>query len=505
MKNSIVVVMLALLPAVYAVDLLTFENCDNLGMECPEDWNLTIEEQKDFVITMLSEKEIQPKHNFVRSWNTNIIAKEPPDGVNSVSDGTIEKAWLVIDVLPSVRANDFLFVNNKGSIHTFYGVDFEELEDYTDNSDYANECGKGSTNSDSFGSGDCRTLYHNEQKIADIYYHLDDVQIGKSTANTGSNHDLMEYDLNKEKATFKTTMQFSHQFDVEHWKWEKESCCVWKKCKKPPCGCADYYYTCKPSQSGSESFDVVLDDEVKVFTKKSDFEFVSLIFEQDKTGYLKVNYNNISYYELDLGEASFKRKFDGYSMAYFALPYNIVTIGTGKENKFIIDNVEILEEKRKEGYYEVKFKVNGEIKGCKIKQSDYFTEEEEFCSYSFMPKTLIKLKPDKYGYEKGEDIKLQVTFESDESPVNGDIKLTYGDDQRIVDVAGNKEVLFTANPDYRSIKAEFDTDGKLSSSTNMVVLSFGKLIGASTVIWALSLLIPLTILWFAFKKLILHA
>lgn len=137
---------------VSALDTLSFENCQNLKLNCPNDNKYSISQQKELVLSMLMTA--YPDHGLVDRWNSAVKIDVAPNDAKVGEQETIKNAWVKsTTAMPSVNYNNLYFTDEEVKVRTDYGYSLGRPQNFDSGS---SNCG-GEGGKDQFGN--CKTMY----------------------------------------------------------------------------------------------------------------------------------------------------------------------------------------------------------------------------------------------------------------------------------------------------------------------------------------------------------
>ncbi|MEA2036952.1 MAG: hypothetical protein U9O94_05555, partial [Nanoarchaeota archaeon] len=208
------------LEASWAVDTLTFDNCESLGIDDCDGFrqiDISVDEQKKLFSSILEIKDNENIHDFIFDWNTNLAFNEIPYSVLPKNHQTIGDAWLTLScVMPSVLYGDTLYNNYSGHVQTNYGYDLGKP------ATYFNGEWRRCTNNPPTSGGDCRTEYPQNWDKSQLNTYLNNRWI----ANTS----LVTFNTTETLNNFESTLNIVNKIQRDRYRWAEDGCCECKQC-----------------------------------------------------------------------------------------------------------------------------------------------------------------------------------------------------------------------------------------------------------------------------------
>jgi hypothetical protein len=442
-----------------AIDTLTFENCANLGFNCSSDEfpkDISLEEEKNFMLLKIMERSDYPFHNLVNLWNINSKFDEPPYGIVPKSYKTIKDAWLITPaVMPSVKEGDTFYVGSSGVIMSVFDYVLTIPDNY--NPEATSVC----TNSPPVNEfGDCKTIYTGNIDMTNLTVFQNGNSIGNQSLTAFASADTNN---------FESVLNIRNGIYATHYKWAQSQCCqvnycCWyinKKTKKcgydlQKCGCAVYTHVCSnPSDDLIIHNFQIRDDFYAEKERQFNPQDADMVVDYSATPMLataNINIKNLQSYAINTKYETLKKTFSHYSLNYTYPPQNILHVVVDKQENWYTKNVEIRNVEKQDSMETVSFWTDKEsIRECSIRVETNFNFSEEECNLLPLEKSQLTLKTDKWIYPSNGTIQLTVSFNN------------YNNEERII-------VIYYANQSFA-----------LATHSNVITTTLDPVVGQSLV------------------------
>ncbi len=479
-----IILILAALTTI-AIDTLSIENCVNLGINCDTTMlgeNITLEEQKEYVLGILLSKHSLPYHDFVKEWNTNLTF-EMPYNITLSNHKTISNAWIDMAVMPSVKDGKVNYIDEKGSILTVYGYDLGMPEDYFNGRNRI--CGqKGGENE----FGDCKTEYKSNRDATTLGVYQNGKLIGTERITNF---------ISEERNNFESALNIKNEISLKHYKWEVDGCC--RKCPKG--GCCAYAYACKFDSEDTQEDNLVIkkgyDAEMEIPLEEYDPTLVVSPSSLPIIAAKEITVKNLQSYSIKTKNQLLKKNFKSYKVGYTLEPNNLLYVYADEGDKWYIDNTKIISSTPIEDKEIVSFITDkNNLDKCSLSLFTYFNSIIKDCDVKFLKEVDFSIEPDKMVYYRNETIRLKINLKSSEGPVTAVVAIKYGDQTKFVTVSGTGEVELKPIIGETFILASMDNTKEYSAATTssmITVLDYEKHVSA---IWVVFIIV---FLYFGFK------
>ncbi len=451
----------------------------------PELNALPEDQQKTYMISQLMgvDRTVIDEHEFVELWNKGIIVdtdfpSELSDEAKELRYETIGNVWTaLIGVIPSYMENGTLYTLKEGDAVAVAHYDLFPPKNFAESrSTTALYCGGGSTNSDRYGRGDCKTIYHDFSHEADLRIYQGESEL------VGEVSDKQELNLYGHFERFGTNywskLKVRHTFYADHYKWKKAGCCKACKCEEPPCGCCTYYYRCSLSQSGrNNKINHILhlkhdyDQNIKQYQKPNFSHKITLYDEQTKP-VVKVETDADDYEIRFLNGAKFMHFSSDYFTGWWLAPYNaLYTTRTVNENYYASPDVRVISTNN------VTFETDPANIGSCTFTYYYRFNKPGFDSETVPCEIVRKLSPkmtiatDKGVYKEEEVITLRINVSENDCGITGYVTANYDNISKQVPVYnGYGESKFIAKKNSNFITVNYSGELSIARSKNIKVL-----------------------------------
>ena len=209
-----------------AIDTLSFENCENLQLDC-EGANplLPLGKQKEEVMRMLFKDKPLPAFDYITFWNDYNPYYSTPEGIEPQSAGSINNSFVMISAADhSVVDKGIEYGAEKGRIVVQYGYNLSVPED--DIAQEGSVCSTGEPG-DYFGGpkenklGECATKYTNSKDRTYLEVSQDGVKISAGPREEYDYARLLRYPYTLSKQSrFDAKVNIIHDLTTEHYEWE---------------------------------------------------------------------------------------------------------------------------------------------------------------------------------------------------------------------------------------------------------------------------------------------
>ena len=477
MKALIFFFLLALaMELVLAEDTLTFQNCENLGIEDCDGFrqlDLTEDEQKELFSSLLEIRDSDNIHDFIFDWNTNLDFNQIPYTVSPRNYKTIRDAWHILSaIMPSVLYSNTLYNNYSGYVQSNYDYDLTRPSTYF-NGAWSRCTDSPPTSTNDGEQGDCRTEYPANWDQSSLNVYLNGGWIGNSA--------LTSFTTTDESNNFQSTLNIKNKIQRDHYKWERGSCCrcdycCWscgdddtccgRSCNK--CGCETYDKDCEYSSTDYRYDDLTLTD-----SKTSTLEGISysnatiLLDDSRNTAYFTINTTNIDRYSLNLNGLELIKNNLEYTYDYSYLPNNILTAKAIYNPSL---NANVYSSWEQEGNYDlITFSMAEQDSYiCSLDIFSYFNQYSLDCNVTSLPLTELNITTDKFFYMPNETIKINISIKS-QKPITNKINVRYGNFS--INITGNASIEIPAKRFANQIKSVYETDYTQQSASAVKTIS----------------------------------
>ena len=475
MKALLFLFLLVLTIDVSALDTLTFENCENLGIEDCEGFrelDITIDEQKELFSSLLEIRDNENIHDFIFDWNTNLVFNEIPYTVTPENHKTIRDAWLILSsIMPSVLYSGTLYNNYSGFAQTNY--DYELTRPATYFNGAWSRCTNNPPTSPNDGeSGDCRTEYPEnwDESYLDVY--LNNKWIG--------NKPLVPFNTTETSNNFESVLNIVNKIKRDHYKWQQGDCCRCRSCcwrcgrrtccgrSCNRCGCETYNQNCRSSSTDFRYDNLVLTDDKTSFLEQISYSKPVISFDKAKsTAYFNINTTNVDHYTLNIDEFELTKDNLKYSYNYSYLPANVLTAQANYDPKINANVYSAFEETGNSDLISFNLRKKDSY-DCTLDLYSYFNKYNLSCNVTVLPLTELNITTDKFFYMPNETIKANISIKSDVSS-NNPIRVSYGNYS--VNVTGSSTIEIPVQLNVNQIRAEYETDLTQQSATAVKTIS----------------------------------
>ena len=452
-----------------AIDTLTFENCENLGIkDCDgfKQLNVTVDKQKELFSSLLGIKDKENIHDFIFDWNTNLVFSEIPYTVLPENCKTIEDAWLIVSsIMPSVLYGNALYNNYSGFLQINYGYELTRPGTYFNG--HWSVCGSGSTNE----LGDCRTEYPKNWDLSYLDVYLNNRHIGNAT--------LVKFNTTDALNNFESVLNIANKIQREHYKWQQGDCCKCKHCcwrsgetrrcgrSCSRCGCEDYWQNCQSAHTDFRFDNLVLTHSKTSLLEQISYSKPIILFDKAKSmAYFIINTTNIDHYNLNVDEFKLTKNNLAYSYEYDYLPVNVL-IAKADDNPEINAHVYSTLTNQSNSDLISFYLRKKESYDCKLDLYSYFNSFNLSCNVTILPPTELNITTDKFFYMPNETIKVNISIKSNTN--NDIIKVRYGNYS--IDILGSKIIEIPTQLNVNQIKAEYETDLTHQSASAVKTIS----------------------------------
>ena len=458
-------------------DSLAFDNCEALGIEnCNEfrQLNITTEQQKQLLSSLLGIKSNMNIHDFVFDWNKKLNFVGIPDSVLPENYKTIENAWLALTgIMPSVLYGKNLYINNSGFVQAKYGYKLSRPSDYF-NGAWDSCTNNPATSSNEGEEGDCRTEYPENSDASFLNVFSNDKWIGNGT--------LVKFNTTYETNNFKSELNVVNKIQRSHYRWQEGSCCRCNRCcwrvdrrttrcdeNCERCGCNTNSKNCRYSNTDYRHDSFILSDYKTAHLEKISFSQSNILYDKAKsTAYLVLNNTDVDYYELNINEYNLVKRNLEYKYNYSYLPANVLTAKADYKPRIEANVFSTLEERNDSDFISF-FLESKKAYDCEIKLFYYFNSFNLTCNVTLLPQTELNITTDKFFYMPNETIKANISIKSKTSANDAAITIRYGDYAR--NVTGSTILLMPAQVNANQISAEFSTDLTKQSAAAVKTIS----------------------------------
>ena len=498
--------LLAAINIAMAADTLSFENCKNLGFDCSSEeylkTNLTLEKQKEYMLSKIMSKFEPPYHDFVRLWNINSRFSEPPEGVEVKSHLSISNAWIITPaIMPSVQENGNYYASEKGIVQTIYNYTLNLPENYYRKDKTCEE--QPEVNE----LEDCRTVYTGHKDISRLNVYQDGHLIG--------NIPLTSFRSNKTN-TFESVLSIKNEIYIDHYKWEKTAVCCqynyccWKSGETTECGrdqrcsCQNYEKQCKFSSKGTQIDALELKSnfrasrEKPLSTPEEEIKFDASATPQKAIK--KINIENLRSYAISTLYQTLKKNFAKYKIGYLYPPQNMLYVYSIKDEKWYTNNAKI-EKVTREGNMETVVFLTDEkrLEKCRITAETHFNSTTKACKLVNIDKSKMLLETDKWFYRENETIKLTINLESG-SAEEKTVLVNYGNQSFAVKASSNAiETELVPVVGQSLIVASLEGNDAAGGYTSSISVTVYNKNDFTSVVWAVILV---TLIYFGTTNLI---
>lgn len=461
---------------VQAIDTLTFENCENLGIQnCDEfrQLNISQEEQKKLFSSLLEIKNDMSMHDFVYDWNSKLKFDEAPNSVAPASYKTISNAWVILTgIMPSILYSNTLYSNNSGAVQTNYKYELTRPSTYFNGA--WDVCGSGSTSSNEGEQGDCRTEYPTNWDASYVNVYLNGKLIGNST--------LTSFNTSSSPNNFESVLSVTNKIQRNHFSWQQGNCCkcnscCWstgrrsRRCEESceRCGCGTHWQHCRPSGTDYRYDSLALKDSKKSQLEIINYSKPSILYDKAKSeAYFSINTTGADFYELRIGEFRILKKNFDYSYNFTYMPSNALVVVANYSSTIKANAYSVLSSSPNSDL--IRFQLGEKEKyDCSLTIYSFFNSQNVSCNVSALPSTAINITTDKFFYMPNETIKANITIKSNKKTANDVIKVTYGNYS--FNVTGSTILLIPVQKNVNQIKAEYQTDLNKQSASSTATIS----------------------------------
>ena len=463
------------LQVAYAADSLTFDNCEDLGIQnCDEfkELNITIDEQKKLFSSLLEIKNNMNMHNFIYDWNTNLVFDEIPYTVLPMNYKTIRDAWLALTcVMPSVLYSNKLYNNYSGDVQANYDYTLTLPPTYF-NGAWDLCTNSPPTSSNEGEAGDCRTEYPENWDISFLNVYLNNNWIGNVT--------LVSFNTTNLTNNFESILNIVNKIKREHFRWRQGSCCLANYCCWPDgrgtrcgrdlgkCGCETYWQNCQYYGTDFRYDSMILKDNKTSYLEQIDYSDPIILYDEAKSkAYFIINATNLEHYELNIGEFELIKNNLRYSYNYSYLPTNVLTAKADYSPEIDANVYSVLEERNNTDL--IKFYLLNHSENCKLTLFSYFNSLSIDCILTILPKTELNISTDKFFYMPNETIKANISIKSEADTSKDIIKVRYGNNS--IDINGSTILEITPLANVNRISAEYETDFSKQSASAAKTIS----------------------------------
>lgn len=478
---------------VSAVDTLSFENCPNLKLSCPNDNKYSTSQQKELVLSMLTTK--YPDHGLIDRWDSAVKIEEAPSDAVRGDQETITGAWMkATTVMPSVKYGEKYFTDKNAKVRADYGYSLGRPQNF--DAGLSNCGGEGSKDV----LGNCKTLYSSNADKSTLQIYQDGT-LRQTFANLEPPNFRIANIYNITESNAEAVLNIVNVIRYDAYVWQSTTECCNKKCVKTQsgekCTCLAYRFKCVKVGSGERTDTLSLRDSLHLsMSSPEKYPIKRLVFDDTQSlykGYLELNKNGLQSYSIDFGKAKIQNNFMRYNITYKYEPYNILEMETYQQITSDYETAFISKVKDMGDFYRVYFSIpKNLISKCEITYKNFFGSNTTKCTYTFMNKTTLSLKADKVYYSEDDRIQVSISLMSKNEAFGGDVNLTYGNQNQIVKIIGGQgNASLVANRDYGIIRAHYETDLERSSadqSVDIVVSRKAPIALLTTVIVSLGLL-----------------
>ena len=286
---ALVIIFLAMLPFVFAIDCDTTSNPDYCDLVKSSGMN---EVEKDKLYsTLLYSNSDYPDHEFIEKYNSEIIVSGPPENTPVHNSKQIKNAWLsFLSVFPSVYEDKVLYVNSTLKVLSQYNYEVEIPPNYH------------SSGFPETSNGDCQRTYQLVQNDASLVYYNNGISkgFGKFTS----------FDV--EDGVIKAELSIDTKIRVNHYRWR-----AYKIGDQ-------IIYKCEYSHTHYESDHLSLSEgkEIEVYRKKPSVE-IKITNEFHNTTKGSYYAENFSYFKLSFEDSHIIKKNYFYDLVFDKKPYHI--------------------------------------------------------------------------------------------------------------------------------------------------------------------------------------
>ncbi|MBS3106411.1 hypothetical protein J4419_01985 [Candidatus Woesearchaeota archaeon] len=403
-------------------------SCDQVGNRqfCEDvmQSGLNASEKNLLVSQAVSDRYEYPDHEIVKAWNTGLKFSQPPEGVSTLSSGSIRNAWLkIVSIIPSVMDSELLSPG-KGEVLSALN--------------YTISLPSGTA------SGDCKTTYQQTAVSNPVKVSLNDNPIGNSK--------LTSFETDKDM-NFEVQIDIISDYSVSHYQW-LTACCQKKRGV-----CTKKCTTCELHHTSQVQDRLTLADstQAKYYAPLLKAEFKP-IQQYSDTNEARLTLQNQTAFYVDYGDALFEKHFYFYRMNWTFPPYNVLQLQAVPSEYGKIENVNVAEVTNKS--YRLTTKNNA---NCVLVTFSHFSSFADDCAKTF-PVSNITIRTDKLDYVDNETIHVIL------QPNNTRLVVTYGTTS--ISALGN--ATFIAQFPYNRITAQMNgfTTEKLISIRKKETLAF---------------------------------
>ena len=464
-KRLIIAVLVALLSLqyAYAADTLSIENCRNLPVSCrylqPYTSNLTLEQQKELIITLLMDKTSSPYHSLAEDWNKKLVFEAAPENTSIAESETIRSTWVKIAaVSPSVKTSKNI-VGNQGTVMTVFGFKAEKPANYGEQN--SGSCG-GSQGRNEYG--DCKTMYTSNKANANLQIYKNGQMIGAEKLTKFNSSDVNN---------FEAVLTVTNNMKIKHYKWNRGDCCK-KQCGQSGCTCIAYEDVCRFDSDDEISDTLTVRDDFVAYKEgviqTMEPELLVSVSNKPMTAMMSLPTENLESFELKLKDQVLKKKFIEYGLNYTLPPMNVLHVTANNKKGWFTNNVKLVAVNDKNGNETFSFVTDGaNIGSCELTLRSYFNTTVKKCSIKMLPETEIRLITDKWSYGVNQTISLKIELLAGSVPVSSYVYIQYGNQRKNVFI--DKEDIITLNPEleYNLITVSMDGEGISSASTSALI------------------------------------
>lgn len=390
------IVLLLILPAVTAGILPP--SCENAPVDYEEcqhilsDTTLSQTKKEDLYLNLLNPQTDLPAHDFVWSWNNQIMFSNPPDGKSTSSNGTIQNAWLkIIGINKSTFDSNQQkwFAQKNGQIQTVKHHDLQIPSETL--------------------PGECQTTYGHNIQQNQLTVYANGQNVGNTTItsydteldNQNDLNFLVEWNL----ATQLTTHHYHNQQHCffDGWNWY-------------------CWYTCDYTNTTYDNYSVNLQDELPTTVLDFDYNIQTAIDTQatDYKLYLDISLNEpLNQITLEQNGKQFIQSQARYDLNTSLAPYGALFVKRIPENKTKSDFL-VLD--HNQNRIELATDSNQD---CQLTILTDFDEYQQPCNSILLKKTRIELQADQNHFDTNETIQLQAILFDDQNNFLTDRAITF--------------------------------------------------------------------------------
>lgn len=349
--------------------------------------NYTADEKEALITLLIYTDREKPNHDFVSFWNQQLNPTSAPQNVQVTNQGTIKNAWMrIFGIMPSVLEDSTLYCSSSGTLQVGY------------NYSYQLPTGK--------ASGDCRTDYFFSKDRTKLTNYLNGATISTSK--------LSSFNTLEQNNQFSSTLDILLDTKVNHYK-NVRYCCKYRNGY-----CRSYCDRCDFSSTEIKTDELILKDNLnaKLYNSTPSGSVKSEdLYKENIKG--RVDYQNITYLSLNIGNSSYEKSSYVYDFNYSFLPYNFITLTATPFNKEKTNGI-IKQSSNSTGFTFI----SPSSDNCTITFADHFQSSARVCILETNSLN-ISIKTDKFYYFDNETINISI--------IPGDIALniSYGNESFI--------------------------------------------------------------------------